>query len=322
MAIDSSTPHTTMNRSTASSLANSTSSKRTSSIHRQFRTRRTRAADLDAIATLLATESVPSRDTWNWNVDKERLRAKSILKRQLSHRLAAVEEGRETINRLCAVREDSIISDVDTTCHLLWKNDNLRSKIKTAVAYSQEESAWLFHNFDQPPSSDLLNHAMISIEDMSIQGVVGFCEVAWFPAPPRPRLPTNNSEDNCRRVRVSEHSFNMRRTQSEVTLSSHLEIPTTNINRNDEADPACAPAIVNLVISPSHRRKGIASRLLNFASKYAQAQWGFKDNGMASSLGLFVHPMNEPALRLYMMRGFYVFASGGENNLMYLKKRQ
>lgn len=285
--------------------------------HRQFRVRRTRTADLDVISTMLAMEAVPSREeTWNWNNDMERLRAKSQFRQQLGHRLAAIEEGRETAIRLCDVLDSEL--EVVDTCGLLWQNDNLRSKIRAAVVHSQEENAWLFHNFDETPSSDMLNHAMIAVEEVSSGGVVGFCEVAWLPSPTSlvhsadydidPVL--RNNYYVHRRIHVSGGSL-----KTQAALSSNCKIPTAQ-------NYSCAPAIVNLVTSPSHRRMGIASRLINFASKYTKLQWRCSDNGRSTSLGLYVHPQNEAALKLYSLKGFSVLTSKVENGLLYLTQRR
>ena len=289
--------------------------------YRQFRIRRTRAADLDAISTMLAMEAVPSRDTWNWNHDMERLRAKSTFRQQLGHRLAAIEEGRETANTLNC---DILLESEMDTCHLLWANDNFRSKIKTAVAHSQEENAWLFHNFDHSPSSELLNHVMMSVEEISTGGVVGFCEVAWLPYPSSfPSILDNgdmapmitNRNDAAQRIHVSEDSLKIQPTLS----SMHCETMPM-----EQSNPlAFAPAIVNLVTSSSHRRKGIASRILNFASKYTQTQWNcHDDNDVPACLGLYVHPQNEAALMLYRTRGFSVMTSNVDNGLLYLTQRR
>lgn len=310
MVIDASaTSETTLNRSTSSLLTGTNSRKPATT--RQFRIRRTRAADLDAISTMLAMEAVPSRDAWNWNDDMERLRIKSQFRQQLGHRLAAIEEGREFANRMCDVLDST--SEVDT-CRLLWENAILRSKIKIAVAHSQEENAWLFHNFDQPPSSDLLNHAMVSVEKMSSGLVVGFCEVAWLPSPTNPpcsvdcdvSLMLKNNDVEAQRILASEDSLKIQLT----------DMPKQHLNS------LCAPAIVNLVTSPSHRRMGIASRLLNFASKYTQIQWNDLDNDSSINLGLFVHPSNKVALKLYNRKGFSVLSSDGKNGLLYLTQRR
>ena len=286
-----------------------------SSSHGQFRIRHTRVADLDVISTMLAIEAVPSRDTWNWNDDMERLRAKSKFRQQLGHRLAAIEEGREMANRLCDIQD--LESETDT-CQRIWKHDNFRSKIKTAVAYSQEENAWICHNFDQPPSSCMLNHAMMSVEDTSMGGLVGFCEVAWLPSPTSLPcrtdcniVPVPINKDEAQKNHDSENLLKI-----QPVISSHGQLPLPQLNRS------CAPAIVNLVISSSHRRMGIASRLLNFVSKYTQIQWNRPGGNSSISLSLYVHPSNEAALKLYDMKGFTVLCSESENGLLYLTKRQ
>ena len=125
---------------------------------------------------MLAFESVQSKDTHttNWNDNMKRLRSKSLLQMQLTHRLAAVEEGRKTTKQ--HMKEYSI--DLYDMCSLLWANDNFRSKVKNAVSNSQETNAWTTHDFDLTPSSEMLNHVMMSVEDLSTGDIAGFCEVA------------------------------------------------------------------------------------------------------------------------------------------------
>lgn len=255
-----------------------------------FRVRRTRVVDLDVISTMLARESVPwIQHTHNqWNVDMQRLRAKYELRRQLSHRLAALDEGREIANtveeRYALQRPDDgthnddvcSLTDEYDTCHQLWQSDNFRSKVRMAVAHSHENTAWKVHNFNLVPSAELLNHVMMSVVHLSSGVVVGFCEVAWLPCP----------------------------------------------RRREGAAQYYAPAIINLVTSPSHRRMGIASRLIKFASKFTATQWKRRtreDNDL-TGLGLYVHLENESAMRLYKKQGFSQISYDAVDGLLYMSQ--
>lgn len=254
-----------------------------------FRIRHTRGADLNVISTMLAMEAVPFNHTNNWSNDMKRLRAKSEFTRQLSHRLAALDEGRLAACRLKQQytslsnddNDDGIcsLSDDYVTCYQLWQISNFRSKVQTAVKYSMENNAWKVHNFELTPSVELFNHVMVSVVHILSGDVVGFCEVAWLPCPQQP-------------------------------------------NRRETTQQCYAPAIVNLVTSSSHRRKGIASRLLKFASKYTTTQWKRPqyDNN-STRLGLYVQLENESALRLYRKEGFSYISCSDVDGLIFMRQK-
>ena len=140
----------------------------------RFRTRRTLASDIDSISTMLAGET--QETSW-----MDRLRAKTSFQRQLTHRLAAVEESRHTMQRIRREQHDEW-SDYDG-CNLLWSQEAVRRKIEQAVSSSRERSAWLKHGFDMTPPPELLNHCLITVEDTLSNEVVAFAEVAWLPSP-------------------------------------------------------------------------------------------------------------------------------------------
>jgi ribosomal protein S18 acetylase RimI-like enzyme len=260
--------------------------------HPLFRIRHTRATDLDVISTMLATEAVPFTHTHNWNHDMKRLRAKSEFTRQLTHRLAALDEGRLAASRLKQNKQYTSLSDDDNddeicslsdpdydTCYQLWQISNFRSKVQTAVKHSQENNAWKVHNFELTPSAELFNHVMLSVVHTLSGDIVGFCELAWLSCP-QPNL---------------------------------IEVTTQQ---------SYAPAIVNLVTSSNHRRKGIASRLLKFASKYTTTQWKRTqyDND-STRLGLYVQLENESALRLYRKEGFTQISNSDVDGLIYMRQK-
>lgn len=306
----------------------------------QFRIRRARIADLDAVSTMLAMESVPSDHKHNWNDDMKRLRAKSELRRQLFHRLAALEAGRETASRLkeqYTLPYDydylcSLSNDYDA-CHQLWRNDNFRFKVQTAVAHSQENNAWRFHNFDLAPRMELLNHVMTSVVDLSSGEVVGFCEVALLPCP---TIDTSrvvyDGAHSTRQLQIAQYiDPGMQDEEPGIAYVPHMNHGETtrsyseHSSRHDEEVGSImfTPAIVNLVTSPSHRRMGIASRLLKFASKFTTTHWRSSRHDKGSmGLGLYVHPENESALRLYTKVGFSRISSDVVDGFMYKRLRK
>ncbi|KAL7521198.1 hypothetical protein ACHAWX_005892 [Stephanocyclus meneghinianus] len=275
----------------ASPASSQTSNATTLSTRRQFRIRKTKSSDINAIAAMLAMASTGNNQQLNdWNRGIEFLRAKSSLEKQLCHRLLAVEEGRKTMlssksaNTYFDFSTDNVeecpINNLDTTCGLLWANDNFRSKLKSAVMISSERNAWERHNFDLTPLDPaLFNHLMMTvIQTCHSDDVVGFCEVAWLPRP--------------------DSDFS----------GDHLD---------------CAPSIVNLITSPLYRRRGIASKLIDVASRYARTQWekrvidSTRRCTARKSLGLYVHPKNASALYLYHKKGFKV-EQESEDGLLYM----
>lgn len=60
-----------------------------------------------------------------------------------------------------------------------------------------------------------------------------------------------------------------------------------------------APTIMNLVTSPQHRRKGIATKLMHSASRFVQKEW--KES---TELSLYVEQDNEAAIALYQSLGY------------------
>lgn len=229
---------------------------------RRFRTRRTVAADIDEVSTMLAGETQDS----GW---MDKLRAKTSFQRQLTHRLAAVEESRRTMQRIRQQHDECVLSDYDG-CYLLWSQEAVRRSIEKAVSSSRERSAWLSHGYDMTPPPELLNHCLITVEDTLTNEVVAFAEVAWLPSP----------SSNERAV-VEMHSQSADHTDDEVFSST----------------------IVNLVTSKNHRRLGIASRMLRFLSKFVSSQWS------SDELSLFVESNNEQAISLYSSRGFVLSGS-------------
>ena len=197
----------------------------------RFRTRRTVAQDIDSIATMLAGETQET----GW---MDKLRAKTSFQRQLTHRLAAVEESRRAMQRIREQHDECVLSDYDG-CKLMWSQEAVRRKIEKAVSSSRERSGWLSHGYDMTPPPELLNHCLITVEDALSSEVVAFAEVAWLPSP----------------------------------SSNETAILEMQGQSDDTDDEVFSSTIVNLVTSKNHRRLGIASRMLRFLSKFVSSQW-------------------------------------------------
>ena len=257
---------------------------------KRFRLRRTSSSDLDDICNLLATESLPSSFM-------HRLRAKSSFNQQLSHRLQAIDVGRRTYRNLKQLDDECSIIDNYNVSNLLSVNGEFKTIIKKALSNSSEPNAWEKYRFDTTTAttkdSGMLHHVMITIEDNTSGDVVGFCEIGYLE-----QMQRTSKE----RMNVSGDS---------------LEIPPMP----QFVDFSCgdrhsyAPAILNLVVSPSHRRLGLASRLVNFALKYTRTQLRQQDSNV--KLGLYVHPDNHSAVNLYTRKGFEIVTESKEG-LIYM----
>ena len=282
--------------SPSSSIARERSSS--NNAMKRFRLRRTSNSDLDAICTMLAYESVGS------NHFMHRLRAKSSFYEQLHHRLHAIDEGRRTLRSLQHDVVDSkeeeeedddecMIFDNSNNNHmrnLLSVNDEFKAIIQKAVSFASEPNAWEECNLDLTTT---LHHVMVTIEEPISKSIVGFCEIGYVKA-------------EGGRVSVSDSSLDVPTPLPDINNEEMIlkkSCKNTRINY--------APTILNLVVSPSYRRLGLASRLVNFAQKYTRAKLRRQD------LGLYVHPENHSAVNLYTSKGFEVVTTCNEG-LLYM----
>jgi N-acetylglutamate synthase len=64
-------------------------------------------------------------------------------------------------------------------------------------------------------------------------------------------------------------------------------------------DALGTPTILNLVTSPRYRRRGIASRILQSASRFVRQAWSHEHQ-----ISLYVDKQNQPALSMYKRAGF------------------
>jgi GNAT superfamily N-acetyltransferase len=60
------------------------------------------------------------------------------------------------------------------------------------------------------------------------------------------------------------------------------------------------PAITNLAVSEDYRRRGIATRLLQTAARFARQEW------KAQEFGLYVEKANSAAIALYQRNGYTI----------------
>lgn len=258
----------------------------------EIKIRKSRDEDLSTISTLLAhaitvdnygdTGESPFQALNNWKINTERLKIKANVRKQMQERLDAIKEGQFTIPHIYPyiygtdnteehTPQSALLSSSSEFVSAMWSHEKFRTKVERAVKLSSERSAWEGHNFYCAPEDPcLFQHAMISVKSKKTSEVIGFTEVAMLRSPHND-LYSMDSSDVSQTVRYT-------------------------------------PTITNLVICPSQRRKGVASRLVKAAARYVRSQWK-----SSSTLGLYVDNCNVNALSLYAKEGFAVVGKSDEN---------
>merc|ERR1712032_775722 len=242
-------------------------------------------------------ESTSCNESWNGRMHL--LRVQSSLQKQIMNRLQAEEEARRTAHR---VKQQYTECTEEETCHLLWSEERVRKKIKRAVSTSQEPNAWPTREFHQCPEPQMMNHCLLSVEDHNLD-IVGFAEIAWLQIP-SPKAQMESIQQDC--VVVPTDVLDFATPSCEETDDSYCHI------EDQPKEMKSAPAIINLITASSHRRMGIASRLLRFCHLYSLAHWRHP------GIGLYVDPENEPAKLTYLRRGFSVVSE--KDGYLYMSK--
>jgi len=253
--------------------------------------------DIDKISSLLSHELLRKMDmihddgVLNWKARMEGLRIKADLQKQLQLRLNAVSIGMQMMSKcdqLVCVGEDQFEQNSSSEydkMRLLWSHDPFRNMLEIASKASRESNLWHNHNFALVPESiHYLQHTMLTVKEEISQDVTGFCEIAMLEIPPYFLFCEN---DVC-----------------ELSSDSRIYIPT----------------IVNVIVSPSHRRQGIASRLIKSAIRYVRNNWKDLSGAKVSSMGLYVDDQNSAAKSIYEKEGFVIVGRSEKNkNLLFMQ---
>jgi ribosomal protein S18 acetylase RimI-like enzyme len=244
---------------------------------RYVRIRSTQATDLPEIATMLSTAAIkgPESGLWNWKINMDRLWAKADIEALLRPRFEAIQEGRKTLAKLSQLNLKNMVDDQDQTrLQLLWGNDRFRRSILKASRDTGEPNVWQTHNFAlAPKDASWLYHLQITAEDAATGQVVGFVEVAML----------SNPVDSRRKIESSEND-----NDSDANID------------DDSCSLVYSPAITNLAVSEDYRRRGIATRLLQTAARFARQEWKAED------FGLYVEQANSAAIALYQRNGYTI----------------
>jgi ribosomal protein S18 acetylase RimI-like enzyme len=255
---------------------------------RYVRIRSTQATDLPGIATMLSTAAIkgPESGLWNWKINMDRLWAKADIEALLRPRLEAIQEGRKTLSQLSPLYKNNM-GDEDlyqTSLRLLWGNDRFRRSILKASRDTGELNVWQTHNFAlAPKDASWLYHLQITAEDAATGQVVGFVEVAML------SNPVDSPRNSEREIESSEDNDD-----------GDAESNSSNDDDSCSLLYAYSPAITNLAVSEDYRRRGIATRLLQTAARFARLKWEAQD------FGLYVEQANSAAIALYQRNGYTI----------------
>jgi len=260
--------------------------------------RTTNTVDLTTITDLLSCEkktSSPAPSLFNWNAQIDRLKSKSSLTSQLTHRLAAIQahsKYKSIIMEEMEMEDSSISTSTSIPLGILWNQDSYREKVEKAVKttleyHDMQETPWDEWNFALTPDKFMLFHMMMTAVDEEFQSTrfdpepVGFCEVGIVRHP------------NCKNRNAND-----------------------NESANDhDANDVFIPCITNLVVSPNQRRRGIGKRMMDCAIRTVrvygrQLQLNDGDDGSVgwklNTVGLYVDGDNKSAMALYQHMGFRV----------------
>lgn len=265
------------------------SKRNTSSLAKSIVFRSTSKQDIPLISDLLAYE-VNSRTNSkrglmnqmnNWNANMQKLKSKASFTAQLQHRMNVINVGSKLRSRIMNRMDESGNPDLNSKQinQLMYTDENFRHVLERAVQTSTDfedvpETNWDNHNFALQPPSDILNHVMVSAFDPDL------------------------------------YPFDLGGTFDEDALVGFCEIvmlpsPLEKSVDDDSFKPPSMPCITNLVVSPNHRRRGIASKLLRHMIRYAQIHLIRNEE---DSVGLYVDKDNHAAVSLYEREGFVTVA--------------
>lgn len=215
-------------------------------------------------------------------------------------------------NKQLQPRKPLIQCDDDAILKYLWStNDELRTEIQKAASETGEDIVWKHHNpmIITPSSTQWFNHIQISAVAASIENVpamarsmtsafnfpfnfqtesgndsfskvVGFCEVAML-SNPMYAMEDDGNNPNKKNCVISIHDTTQQRSDGTPQINYY------------------SPAIANLAVDHTMRRRGIATKLLQRAERYISRYWM-----NTTTIGLYVSTSNLPAIRLYEKCGY------------------
>lgn len=226
-----------------------------------LRIRSTKKSDLDDVAHMLAMAYVDPYQKHINNLNNFRIKMEMLkAKAGYSPMLQSRIKALETGRQVADSMGPLPLNNSDVL-RFIWSNDVFRNNVHKAAKMSGEPHIWSRHNFAYAPKcSRWLQHKMFTAEDTLTGQIVGFCEVAM--------------------------------------LTDPTKIGYDDDDGDDYENVVAKPTIANLAVSPDYRRRGIASRLVNSASRFVKQEWDSED------LTLYVEKENQPAISAYSKMGF------------------
>lgn len=230
--------------------------------------RKTTKDDIAQISTLLATASArnDSDGVLNWNTKMQILRDQNTYKKQLSQRIDVLEAGKKAARKA----QDALVDagNTDEECSI---GDDDRTDHRTHLMWNDD-------SFRQK-----LERAVNAIDSTERH--------AWhghnFAVPPNSSL--------------LQHVMLTAVDADTNAVAGFCEVAMLPLPDDARRHTYCTPMITNLVTSPDHRRRGVASNLLKSARRYVRCYWGSCDD---MPLGLYVERDNTAAKALYARQGF------------------
>ena len=277
------------NIATNSFFPSETLEKTTSNLAKSIVFRSTNEQDIPLISDLLSYEViVPTKSKSglmtqvnNWASNMQKLKCKASFTTQLQHRRNVINVGSKVRSQIINSMEEAGHEDFSTNRikELIYANDNFRHVLERAVHTSTDfedtpQTYWDNHNFALQPPSDSLNHVMVSAFDPDL-----------YP------YDSNANFDEDALVGFCEVAM--------------LPAPLEKACDDDSTERSLTPCITNLVVSPNHRRRGIASKMLRHMIRYSQIHF-IQSEG--DSVGLYVDKENHAAISLYEREGFVTVA--------------
>ncbi|GAX11111.1 hypothetical protein FisN_9Hh202 [Fistulifera solaris] len=248
-------------------LPKATNAKPTSVDSSRLRIRTAREEDLAKAAVLLSTASTPDRGGWfSLSSKLDQMFAQSDIEALLKGRCRAIESGKTSFSRaLDQLRQRIAVIDIDG--NQIDSLDNVSDPLLLQYWW---------------------NHGSTGTFKTLIQ-----------------KAATCTGENNV----WCNHNFAL--TPQCKTWFQHIQMtaedPVTGeiigfceiaLLENPLIIDGFALAISNLATAPAWRRRGVATRLLQSAQRYARRQW------QADALGLYVNQENDEAVKLYEKMGY------------------
>jgi ribosomal protein S18 acetylase RimI-like enzyme len=236
----------------------------------RLRIRTAREEDLAKAAVFLSTASTPDRGGWfSLSYKLDQMFAQSDIEELLKGRCRAIEAGKSSFSR---AREQLIqrIAATDVDGNQVDSMDDVSDQLLLQYWWNHGSTGTL---------KTLIQKAAACTGENNVWCNHNFALTPWC-------------KTWFQHIQMAAEDP----VTGEIIGFCEIALLENPLASND--DPVFALAISNLATSPAWRRRGVATRLLQSAQRYARRQW------QADSLGLYVDQENEAAVKLYEKMGY------------------